>query len=127
LPAQGPVPHQRTRQKFEGQKTRPTHILYRNLAYPITEKPLIVGQSDDDDESGLQIKEQTDRVLRKHCTVRLQDNEVILNDYGTSGTFVDDTPVNVKTILSLGQTVRIGTPGETLKLIACQNRETDET
>jgi hypothetical protein len=127
LPAQGPVPHQRPGQKFEGQKTRPTHILYRNLAYPITEKPLIVGQSDDDDESGLQIKEQTDRVLRKHCTVRLQDNEVILNDYGTSGTFVDDTPVNVKTILSLGQTVRIGTPGETLKLIACQNRETDET
>jgi pSer/pThr/pTyr-binding forkhead associated (FHA) protein len=51
----------------------------------------------------------------------------LLNDYSTSGTFVDDAPVNKKAILALGQTVRIGTPGETLKLIACLNRETDET
>ena len=106
---------------------RPTHILYRHLAYPISQKPLIVCLSGDDGESGLQIKKQTDGASRKHCTIQLQGNEVVLNDYSTSGTFVDDIPVNEKTILSLGQTVRVGTAAETLKLIACLKRETDET
>jgi hypothetical protein len=40
---------------------------------------------------------------------------------------VDENPVNGETILLLGQTVRVGTPGETLNLIACLGRETDET
>jgi hypothetical protein len=126
LPHDGPMSYEEFRKDAHEQQ-RPTHILYRHLAYPITERPLIVGLSEDDNESGLQIKKQTDGVLRKHCTVQLQENRVVLNDYSTSGTFVDDIPVNAKTILSLGQTVRIGTPGETLKLIACLNRETDET
>ena len=51
----------------------------------------------------------------------------MLNDYSTYGTFVDENPVKGKTALLLGQTVRVGTPGENLKLIACLDRETDET
>jgi hypothetical protein len=57
----------------------------------------------------------------------LQGNKVVLNDYSTDGTFVDENPVTGKMILLLGQTVRVGTPGEILKLIACLDRETDET
>jgi hypothetical protein len=57
----------------------------------------------------------------------LEENNVVLNDYSTYGTFVDEDPVNEKTILLLGQMVRVGTPGETLKLIACLDKETDET
>jgi hypothetical protein len=126
LPNDEPMSVEELRNDAQGQQ-RPTHILYRHLAYPITEKPLIVGLSEDDGEAGIQIQGQTDGVSRKHCTVQLRGNVVLLYDYSTSGTFVDDAPVNEKTILSLGQTVRVGTPGETLKLIACLNRETDET
>jgi hypothetical protein len=126
LPNDGPMSYEQLRKDAQGQQ-RPTHILYRHLAYPITEKPLIVGLSGDDDESGIQIQGRTGGVSRRHCMVQLQENEVVLNAYSTSGTFVDDTPVKEKTILSLGQTVRVGTPGETFKLIACLNRETDET
>jgi hypothetical protein len=126
LPNDGPISYEELRKDAQGQQ-RPTHILYRHLAYPITEKPLIVGLSGDDDESGIQIQGQTDGVSRKHCTVQLRGNDVVLNNYSTICTFVDDTPVNEKAILSLGQTVRVGTPGETLKLIACLNRETNET
>ncbi len=35
--------------------------------------------------------------------------------------------VNMKTVLSLGQIIRVGTPGETLKLIACMDLPADET
>ena len=39
-------------------RQRPTHILYRHLAYPITEKPLIIGLETAADNSGIQIRRQ---------------------------------------------------------------------
>lgn len=126
LPAEGPVLQKKSARPIE-ERRRPTHILYRNLAYPITEKPLIVGLEMDGDGSGIQIQGQIAGVSRKHCTVKVQSSRVILKDHSTYGTFVDENPVSEKTTLWLGQTVRVGTPGETLKLIACLDRETDET
>jgi hypothetical protein len=126
LPAAGPLSYEEPRRQPERQK-RPSHILYRNFAYPITEKPLIVGLEGVSGESGIQIQGQIAGVSRKHCAVQLQGNKVVLNDYSTDGTFVDENPVTGKMILLLGQTVRVGTPGEILKLIACLDRETDET
>jgi len=108
-------------------QTAPSHILYRNMAYPITEKPLSIGLQRVEDGAGIQILGQTAGVSRKHCTVQLKGDNVVLNDYSTYGTFVDENPVNGETILLLGQTVRVGTPGETLNLIACLDSETDET
>ena len=106
---------------------RPTHILYRNLAYPITAKPLVIGLERTADAPGILIQGQTAGVSRKHCAVQLRGNEVVLNDYSTYGTFVNEDPINMKTILSLGQIIRVGTPGEKLKLIACMDRPADET
>jgi hypothetical protein len=126
IPAQDPISHEEPKQEPQAQ-TRPTHILYRNLAYPITEKPLIIGLQRVAEGSGIQIQGQIAGVSRKHCKVQLQGNKVILKDYSTYGTFVDENPVSEKTILWLGQTVRVGTPGETLNLIACLDREKDET
>ncbi len=126
LPAEDPISHEEPRKNQERQQ-RPTHILYRNFAYPITEKPLIVGLQGVGGESDIQILGQVAGVSRKHCAVQLQGNHVVLNDYSTDGTFVDEDPVKSNTTLLLGQTLRVGTPGETLRLIACLDRETDET
>jgi hypothetical protein len=126
LPARGHISHDESSQDHEGQ-TSPTHILYRNLAYPITEKPLVIGLQHAADGSGIKIEGKIAGVSRKHCTVQLEGNNVVLNDYSTYGTFVDENPVNEKTILLLGQTVRVGAPGENLNLIACLDKETNET
>jgi hypothetical protein len=126
LPAAGHISNKVPRLD-PAEQTQPTHILYRNLAYPITEKPLIVGLERIAGESGIQIRGQIAGVSRKHCVVKLQGNQVVLKDHSTYGTFVDENPVEEQTILLLGQTVRVGTPGETLNLIACQDREADET
>ena len=126
LPDEGPIPFTKSQPQPDAQK-RPTHILYHNIAYPITEKPLIVGLESIAGESGIQIQGQIAGISRKHCTVQLQGNKVVLNDYSSYGTFVDENTVNGQTTLLLGQTIQVGTPGETLKLIACLDRETDET
>jgi hypothetical protein len=120
LPAEGPISDTADEQHPETHQ-RPTHILYRNLAYPITEKPLIIGLERAADGFGIQIQGQIAGVSRKHCSVQLHGNQVVLNDYSSYGTFVNDNPVNMKAIVSLGQIIRVGIPGETLKLIACKD------
>lgn len=126
LPAEGPLSYETSAGNFERQP-RPSHILYREFAHPITEAPLIIGLQNIGGKSGIQIQGQIAGVSQKHCTVQLQGGQVVLNNYSTGGTFVDEKPVKSKTPLRLGQTLRVGTPGETLKLIACVDRETDET
>jgi hypothetical protein len=108
-----------------GIEQRPTHILYRNLAYRITKLPLFIGRESTADGSGIRIQGEIAGVSRKHCSVQLRGKDVILNDYSTSGTFVDEKQVTESAILELGQIVRVGTHGEELKLIGCV--ETDET
>ncbi len=125
LPAEGVISDEAPGQPPEAQP-RPTHILYRNLAYPITEKPLIIGLAAVKGGFDIQIRGQVAGVSRKHCSVQLRGNEVFLNDHSTYGTFVDEYPVAGKANLTLGQIIRVGTPGEQLKLIACLDTASDE-
>jgi len=109
-----------------GQQTkRPTHLLYRNLAYPLSENPLLIGLEVDSDKPSIQIKGQIAGVSRKHCSVAIRGNEVVLKDFSNYGTFVDEARVEGSIALQLGQFIRVGTPGEKLQLIVCLN--TDET
>jgi hypothetical protein len=106
---------------------RPTHILYRDLAYPIGETPLIIGLASVKDASGIQIRGQVAGVSRKHCSVQLHDNKIVLDDHSTYGTYVNEEPIAGRTVLELGQVIRVGTPGEKLKLIACLDTTAHET
>jgi hypothetical protein len=101
----------------------PTHLLYRNLAYPLSETPLLIRLVPDSDEGGLQIKGPATEISQKHCSVEIRGKEIVLKDFSTSGTFVDGTRVNGSTTLKIGQIVRIGTPGEKMQLIACLDRD----
>lgn len=109
----------KTRPQPTGTQPRPTHILYRDLAYPIAENPLYIGLAAVKDAPGIQIRGQVAGVSRKHCSVQLRGNEVVINDHSTYGTYVNEKPVAATTELKLGQVIRVGTPGEKLKLIAC--------
>jgi hypothetical protein len=106
---------------------RPTHILYRDLAYLIAENPLTIGLAAVKGVSGIQIQGQVAGVSRKHCSVQLHGNDVVLQDHSTYGTYVNEKPVAGKIKLELGQVIRVGTPGEKLKLIACLDTAPDET
>lgn len=105
--------------------TRPTHVLYRSLAYPISDRPLTIGTGSTSDGVRLQIQGEAATVSRKHCTIQLRGDYVVLIDHSTTGTLVDETPVSGATILGIGQTIRVGTSGEELLLIA--SLETDAT
>jgi pSer/pThr/pTyr-binding forkhead associated (FHA) protein len=105
--------------------TLPTHLLYRSMAYPITEKPLTIGREMDSEKTRVQTHGGAHRISPRYCTIGLRGREVVLDDYSTDGIFVDETRVNGSMALNLGQIIRLATNGEQLQLIACLNR--DET
>ncbi len=99
--------------------TEPTHLLYRSIAYPITEKPLTIGWAKDSEGNDIIISAETTGVSPKQCTIALHDRDLILTDTGTQEIYVDEKQVNGSITLKLGQIIRVGTPGEHLQLIAC--------
>ena len=103
----------------------PSHLLYRDVAYPVSEKPLIIGCDHYPFGKGIRVEAKSSDVSKKHCTVQREDNRIVLTDLSSQGTFVDNRQINGSAILELGQIVRLGTSRETIRLIACL--EADET
>jgi hypothetical protein len=103
----------------------PSHLLYRDVAYPVSEKPLIIGCDHYPFGKGIRVEAKSSDVSKKHCTVQREDNRIVLTDFSSQGTFVDNRQINGSAILELGQIVRLGTSRETIRLIACL--EADET
>jgi len=96
----------------------PTHLLYRSIAYPISDKPLMIGCAPESEQNDVKITGKTAGVCPKHFTIELLDGEIVLHDISAQGTFVDEKRVNGSIALKLGQTIRVGTPGEQLRVIA---------
>ena len=96
----------------------PSHVLYGDRAYPISDKPLIIGQRLADGVT-IYINDEIAGVSQSHCTIQLRGNEVILVNSSTSGTFVDGVKVEGVETLKLGQTIQIGSPEEKFHLILC--------
>jgi pSer/pThr/pTyr-binding forkhead associated (FHA) protein len=102
-----------------------THLLYRSRGYRVSERPLIIGREIPTGSPGIQIHGRTEGVSRRHCSVVRQVDQLVLTDTSTYGTFVDDVKVAGEITLAVGQTIRVGTPGEQLQVIACLDN--DET
>ena len=108
---------------------RPTHLLYRNLAYPITTHPLVIGKGAASDLLKICSEENTDEMSVKYCTIRLRGDDAWLMNHGHDAIFVDEGRISQTAILKLGQRIRVGPTGknihENMKLIACvKNDET---
>ena len=104
--------------------TSPTHVLYRTVAYPLSDRPLVIGTGGTQDGIDVRIQGELAGVSRRHCSIQRRGAEVILADHSTYGTFVDGEQVSGTALLRLGQVIRVGTPGEELQLIT--SLETDE-
>jgi hypothetical protein len=104
--------------------TSPTHVLYRTVAYPLSDRPLVIGTGGTQEGVDVRIEGELAGISRRHCSIQRRGDEVILNDHSTYGTFVDGEQVSGTALLRLGQVIRVGTPGEELQLIA--SVETDE-
>ena len=96
---------------------RPTHILYQGLAYPVGSLPLVIGRDIPSTRSGITIANSSAGISRVHCSIISRGHELLLEDHSTFGTFVNEQRVDDRAVLRIGDTVRIGSPGEELQVI----------
>lgn len=101
---------------------RPTHLLYRSLAYPLTAAPLTVGTQLPTEDRGLRIEADAGGIDPKHCTVQLQGEKVVLTDLSSHGTFLNDRRVQGSVTLNVGDAIRLGKTAEIIAAIACLDR-----
>lgn len=102
----------------------PTHILYRHVAYVITEHPLTFGKGPVAGRGHICLEGQSRDISEKHGSIHRQGDEIVLQNLSPHGVWVNQTNVRETYTLSLGQEIRVGTPGETLLLICCLEQET---
>jgi hypothetical protein len=104
--------------------TSPTHVLYRTVAYHLSDRALVIGTGGTQEGVDVRIEGELAGVSRRHCSIQRRGEQTILTDHSTYGTFVDGEQVTGTALLRLGQVIRVGTPGEELQLIT--SLETDE-
>lgn len=95
---------------------RPTHVLFQGRAWAISEQPLTIGWSPADARS-LILPSAAPGVSRAHCTVVRRNGSVVVEDRSTYGSYVNEERVAGLTVLTVGDRLRLGSPGVTLELI----------
>ncbi len=95
----------------------PSHVLYNACAYPIRTQYLSVGSDVSELPYGLHLTERLGGVSRNHCQVFANGAGVTLEDRSTYGTYVNGVRVQGSCMLSVGDRLRVGTPGHELQLI----------
>jgi hypothetical protein len=98
----------------------PTHILWGEAAYPISEEPLALRVADTLEGFGA-----GGGPGAAHCSIQRKGQAVILENHSPSGTYVDGELVFETAQLTPGQVLRLGDSPEELRLIVCV--ETHET
>jgi len=100
---------------------RPTHVLFQGRAWHLTDRPLSVGWAAEGSTRKLTLPAASPGVSRTHCTLLRRNGSVIVEDHSTYGSFVNDERVVGNTALTVGDRLRLGTPGVTLELIQMVN------
>ncbi|MCU0584992.1 MAG: FHA domain-containing protein [Desulfobacterales bacterium] len=102
---------------------RPTHLLYRHLAYPLTADPLTAGSGVPAGTRAIRIAADAPGIDPAHCAVQLKGETAVLTDHSSAGTFLNETRVEGVTALAVGDVIRLGASAETLLAIACLSRD----
>ncbi len=100
---------------------RPTHILFQGRAWSIDEQPLTVGWAVEGRPRALTLPSALPGISRAHCTLVRRNGAVIVEDHSTYGSFVNEEKVAGRTALTVGDRLRLGSPGVTLELIQLVN------
>ena len=110
----------RTEQLEEQQSARPTHLLFEHMAYRIDEVRLVLGSQTAEGERTVPLPAEMPGVSRRHCSVRNQNGQCVLEDHSRYGTFLNGHRIDGSAVLQVGDSLRLGSPGHELQLIATE-------
>jgi hypothetical protein len=96
----------------------PTHLLFGSKAYAIAASPpLALGTQAVDGERTIALGTDMPGISRRHCSVSLRDGQCVLEDHSRYGTFLNGHRIDGSTVLQVGDSLRVGSPGYEFHLI----------
>lgn len=94
-----------------------THIVVGDRIYRLSVHPFVLGTATAQGDWGHRASGSVKGVSRRHCTIALQDDRIVLRDSSTYGTWVNGRRVDGETTLGGGDIVRMGNPGLELRIV----------
>ena len=95
---------------------RPTHVVYRGIAYAVN-GGLLIGRAKVDERRMIVVEEASSGISRSHCEVAVRHGEVVVRDLSSYGTYVNERRVSGEEILHPADVIRVGSPGAELTLV----------
>ena len=95
----------------------PTHVLFGSTAFEIGNSPLNLGSQVDDTEKSIALGADMPGVSRKHCSMVRKNGQCILEDHSRYGTFLNGHRIDGTSVMHIGDTIRVGSPGFEFHLI----------
>lgn len=104
----------------QGDGALPTHLLFRHRAYRLEGRPLVIGTQHAEGDRSLALDGDMPGVSRRHCTLAHVDGRCVVEDSSRYGTYLNGHRISGSTVLQVGDTLRVGSPGFELTLIATE-------
>jgi FHA domain-containing protein len=95
----------------------PTHMLFGNTAYVIDASVLNLGAEPSDTDRAVVLDSAMPGVSRRHCSLQRVNGQVVIEDFSRYGTFLNGNRIDGSTVLQIGDSVRVGSPGYEFLLI----------
>jgi hypothetical protein len=95
----------------------PSHVLLNGQVYAVGGGSVIIGRAPTGPRS-ITLPDGLAGVSRRHCTLSLEGDELILIDHSSCGSFVNGERVAERVSVRAGDRVRLGEPGVELALLA---------
>jgi hypothetical protein len=95
---------------------RPTHVVYRGIAYPVN-GGLLIGRAKVDERRMIVVDEASSGISRSHCELALSGGEIVVRDLSSYGTYVNEKRVSGEEVVHPADVIRIGSPGAELTLV----------
>lgn len=100
----------------------PTHVLFGSTAYEIGQSPLVLGSQPGDGARAIPLDADMPGVSRRHCSVVRNNGQCIVEDHSRYGTFLNGHRIGGSSVLQVGDSLRIGSPGFEFQLITTDER-----
>jgi hypothetical protein len=95
----------------------PTHLLFGNTAHEINGAALSLGSEPSDTDRVVVLDTEMPGVSRRHCSIKRVNGQCVIEDFSRYGTFLNGHRIDGSTVLRIGDSVRIGSPGFEFRLI----------
>ena len=95
----------------------PTHMLFGSKAYAVNDSVLTLGSEPSETDRVVLLDTDMPGVSRRHCSLRRVNGQCVIEDFSRYGTFLNGHRIDGSTVLQLGDSVRIGSPGYEFRLI----------